>query len=153
LSFFPFLSFPYFSFSFLVGKRKGHELAKEEVRDAAKFAVEKTMAYIDRDAARLRQGSPVSKEYMKTRVKIQLLPRWSLDILGDKYVVRRPLRATWTSAWFMTAADSEEMDRRIQEMHKPTPYTLPDSESTRHALHGAVEALIDNYVDKLDLLV
>jgi hypothetical protein len=123
------------------------------VRDTARKAVEKTMDYIDRDAARLRQGFPVSKEYMETRVKIQLLPRWSLDILGDKYVVRRPLRAVWTTAWFMTEADSDEMDRRIQEMHKITPYIIHDIKATRHALHGAAEALIDDYVNNLDLLM
>ena len=146
-SFFFFLfSFFFFLFSYCAKlKCKGYERARKEVRGVARLAVKSTMNYLEKDS----QNALVSNEYTPSRIKILLLPRWKLTILGDEYVIRRPLRAAWTTAWFMTCEDSEEMDRKIQSMHKNSKYAIQNIDPTRLALHTAMETVIDNVTQTL----
>lgn len=99
------------------------------------------MNYLEKDSQNALVSGTV---YTSSRIKILLLPRWKLTILGDEYVIRRPLRAAWTTAWFMTCEDSDEMDRKIQCMHRNSKYAIHNIDPTRLALHSAMETVIDN---------
>ena len=107
--------------TFEEGKIQGYEDAREELRTAAKSAVAKTFEYIKNDA---KNPSSVTDTYLEDKIKIVILPRWELQLLGDKYIVRSPFRASWNNAWLMTESDSDEIDRQIEVMLRGTKFAM-----------------------------
>lgn len=103
------------------GIQDGYKRAQEELRRVAKDNVAKTLAYIESDA---KDNSAVADKYLEEKLCIALLPRWTLTLLGDTYVVRRPLRADWNHAWFMTETDSQDMDRKILDTLRGTHFGM-----------------------------
>lgn len=71
-----------------------------------------------------KDNSAVADKYLEEKLCIALLPRWTLTLLGDTYVVRRPLRADWNHAWFMTEADSQDMDQKIVDALRGTHFGM-----------------------------
>ena len=103
------------------GIQDGYKRAQEELRRVAKISVAKTTAYIESDA---KDNSAVADKHWEEKLFIALLPRWTLTLLGDTYVVRRPLRADWNHAWFMTEADSQDMDQKIVDALRGTHFGM-----------------------------
>ena len=127
------------------GKKEGYEKARHEVRNAAKAAVATTYKYIDKDTKLIKDNAPVADKWLKDKILIAILPRWNLDLLGDKYIVRRPLRAEVNDAWLMTEEDSQEMDEKIQIVLSGTKYEVDPSmvglskDEIQQAIQGLLE--------------
>ena len=93
----------------------GYNQAKKDIQKQAANALEKTLVHIAKDNKKLDEKKVVPSVYFDERRQMLLLPRYNLKLLGDDYIVRKPLRGDWTDAWFMTASASEYLDRRIRE--------------------------------------
>jgi hypothetical protein len=106
----------------------GYKRAQRELDDLAKKSIAKTQAYVNDDILmRDKKGLPSMDDvYLRDSIKISILPRWYIKLLGKDYVIRQPLRANWDQAWFMTLLDSNELDRSIQILSEGTQYELKD---------------------------
>ena len=127
------------------GIQDGYKRAQEELRRAAKENIAKTVAYIECDA---EDNAAVADKYFKEKISIVLLPRWTLKLLGDTYVVRRPLRADWNNAWFMTEADSQDMDKKIQDALHGTKFEMNDTAAglAKGNIQEAIQRILEEEV-------
>ena len=127
------------------GKKDGYDQAKQELRNVAKVAVSKTIGYIDADVRRIEENVAVADLYLEEKVKIAILPRWNLELLGDKFVVRRPLHAHWNNAWFMTEEDSQEIDNNIQEMLIGTKFEMDPNktELSKRVIQDGIQHIVN----------
>ena len=108
------------------GKREGFQAAKNELISLAHRNCKQTLEYIEEDAARIKDGrrDSIANVFLEDKIKIAILPRWNLSLLGDNYVVRRPLRAEANDAWFMTEESSRIIDEKIQNMFMGTEFEI-----------------------------
>jgi hypothetical protein len=111
------------------GKECGYNEARRELRKHATQSAEKTLKYIEKDAILLKNGEQCIPDiYLQEKIKIALLPQWNITLLGDKYVCRCPLRASWTDAWVLTEEDSNKIDEKIENMFIGTKFELNNME-------------------------
>jgi hypothetical protein len=71
-------------------------------------------------------------------------------LLGDKYIVRSPLRASWNIAWLMTESDSDEIDRQIEIMLSGTKFAI-DPVTTgllKREINQSTHRIIDENVQR-----
>jgi hypothetical protein len=132
--------------SYLYGKDQGYDQAKKELYTMAKKAAVKTISYTKKDIERTKSGFVVDKVYMKDRAKISLLPRWELELLGDKYIVRQPLREEWDTAWLMTESDSRDLDYQIELSLMETVFHR--DQNTTNIVKKEINKKIHTYIDE-----
>ena len=65
--------------------------AREEIKQQAVNAAMTTKQYIADDFNKIKSGDPVDSKYMEEKLFIYLSPIYSLNLLGDSYVVKAPL--------------------------------------------------------------
>ena len=132
------------------GKKEGFEQARQEVRNVAKKAVLNTFGNIKGDAEKLKANIAVADKYLQDKVKIALLPQWKLELLGDKYIVRRPLRADWNNAWLMTDEDSHEIDQQIQTVLSGTKFAMDPNKAglAKGEIQEAIQRIVEDQTEK-----
>lgn len=106
------------------GKKDGYEEARKEIQTSAEIAIQKTNYYVLEDFKSLQEGKNVEWEYLKDKLKILLLPRFKITLLGDEYVFRNTLKKNWNSAWFLKKTDSENIDKNILKLLSICPYKM-----------------------------
>lgn len=133
------------------GEKYGYDKARKELRDMAENKVVRTMDYINGDKKKIEAKEEVADAYLKGKVAIHLLPRWDLKLLGDDYIVRRPLYAQNNEAFFMTRAHSENMDTSIRDTLSKTEYDIDEVKIglAQNALKHDIQNLILGYCDKV----
>lgn len=133
--------------SLSIGREEGYAKARNELQALAKLNCEKTMQYNEKDANLIKEGAmdKIAPEFLEDKVKMFILPRWNLTLLGDNYIVRRPLRADWNDAWFMTEKDSERIDTDIQDMLKGTTFEIDPAkkEITKRKIANGIQAVVN----------
>ena len=91
--------------------------AREEIKQQAVNAAMTTKQYIADDFNKIKSGDPVDSKYMEEKLFIYLSPIYSLNLLGDSYVVKAPLlRSSWNNAWLLRSEDVSMMGKEIEEM-------------------------------------
>ena len=129
------------------GKREGFQTAKNELISLAHRNCKQTLEYIEQDAARIKDGrrDSIANVFLEDKIKIAILPRWNLSLLGDNYVVRRPLRADVNDAWFMTEESSRIIDDKIQKMFTDTEFEINPvkKDISKREIAQAVQRIIE----------
>ena len=95
------------------GVTDGYAMARAELKRVAESCSKDSMP---REEHKLELAPEVFQE--GAAVRVAGLPRWTLRLLGDKYVVRGSLRAEADRAWFLTERDSSRMDHMLAELLK-----------------------------------
>jgi len=118
----------------------GYKQARQELQDQARRAVAKTFAYVGEDARRKSSNEPLDQAHLLGKIA----PRWTLSLLGDTYVVRRPLRSDWNHAWFMTEQDSLRLDKDIYQLLQGTSIAVDKVkiESKKRLIAKGIEDLV-----------
>jgi hypothetical protein len=102
----------------------GYKKAQYELHEQAEFAVDSTLAYIQKDGLKIKNNESCDDVYMIDKQVISMLPRWTLRLLGTEYVLRCPLRKQWKTMWLMTKEKSIYIDNEITRMFKNTMYEI-----------------------------
>ena len=112
---FPKKLFLYHTKTYDQGIRDGYDKARTEIQLQSQKAVSKTLHYIEDDYNTIANSktSLVPDQFIQGKIKILLLPKYNLNLLGDDYVIRQTLRPDFKNAWIMTKEDSEYMDKVI----------------------------------------
>lgn len=133
------------------GYEEGYEKARKEIMKQAKDNVAATMSYIEEDNKKISNGESIPDGYLKGKVAIHLLPRWSIKLLGDEYIIRRPLKEHHSYAWLMTAEDSKKMDLSIQETLGPTKFAIDEVSigTYQNNMKKEIQNMIEDYCDKV----
>jgi len=126
------------------GHHDGYKQARQELQDQARRAVAKTFAYVEEDARRKSSNEPLDQAHLLGKIEIAVAPRWTLSLLGDTYVVRRPLRSDWNHAWFMTEQDSLRLDKDIYQLLQGTSIAVDKVkiESKKRLIAKGIEDLV-----------
>ena len=140
-----------FSQGYKDGVEEGYKSAQKELRDQASKGVKQTMDYIKEVAQRVKEKKTVLDDHLKGKVAIHLLPRWTITLLKDDYVIRRPLRADHGWAWMMKADDSEEMDKAIRQALEGTKFAIDENKmySAQNKLKKDIQSIIEESCDKV----
>lgn len=106
------------------GKKDGYEKARKEIQLKAENAVKKTNQYVLQDLNSIKTGNDVEWVYIKDKLKILLLPRFQISLLGDEYVFRYNLRSEWNEAWLLKKDDSKILDKNILQLLSNCSYDV-----------------------------
>ena len=93
---------------------------------------------------RKSSNEPLDQAHLLGKIEIAVAPRWTLSLLGDTYVVRRPLRSDWNHAWFMTEQDSLRLDKDIYQLLQGTSIAVDKVkiESKKRLIAKGIEDLV-----------
>ena len=139
-----------------IGREEGYAKARNELQSLAILNCNRTMQYNEKDAKLIKESGvdKIAPAFLEDKVKMSLLPRWNLTLLGDNYIVRRPLRADWNDAWFMTEKYSERIDTDIQDMLKGTSFEIDPTKKEiakrkiAQAIHDSINEVARSIVQK-----
>lgn len=143
----------YFNLTYGFGRKKnnGYDVARQELQEQARIASARTLGYIEKDKAIIRDRgfAAIDAAFMKERINIALLPKWEIKLLGDIYIIRRPLRDDWKIAWIMTEKDSENIDKEIEEMMVGTKYELnmPRLAQATKIINSRITTDIEDFIE------
>ena len=131
------------------GKHEGFQNARNELFSLAHRNCKQTLEYIEEDATSMKDGrqDSIANVFLEDKVKIAILPRWKLSLLGDNYVIRHPLRAEVNDAWFMTEENSRIIDDKIQKMLMDTEFEINPvkKDISKREIAHAVQRVIETH--------
>ena len=147
------------------GQDDGYKEAQRDIQTKAENNVKTTQNYVRKAQERVGVRAPMIEVYMKDYLKMYLLPRWNVTLLGSDYVIRRPLtmsdsdykfqiplKTRMDLAWFLSRQDSETLDESIYQLLNSTEdyvFNKEEADGYKSDINNQIDALLESAVNKL----